>query len=283
MANMVKETDWEQATTKIAIIANPTLVPLPFGKEIESPIFDNDFAKEMQKISSEHGFWAKTMSNVLKQKETENDTNTTMGRVMSSRASSRQCDPACTVTKEIHELTIATSGPFVETSVIVKNHDNKQGNVRLFFYRNPTPARVEINNDNKEPEIYIPVQSANAPTKGNPATATAHSTTIPAATAAIPATGFPSKEFYAQLIEVMKNFQALQQPSKIVVESWDYKVIVNSAKLQTSMLQLMYAHDEIDWDDGTIKNSCPATFSTGFKNLQGRLPRSKQPSCQIYS
>jgi hypothetical protein len=33
-ANMVKETDWGQAMTKIAIIATPTLIPLPFGKEI---------------------------------------------------------------------------------------------------------------------------------------------------------------------------------------------------------------------------------------------------------
>jgi hypothetical protein len=206
--NMVKETDWEQATTNIAIIAIPTLAPLLFGKEIESTIFDEKFAEEMQKISSKHGFWAKTMSNVLKQKETENDTDTIAGRVMSSRASSRQCNPACAATNGIHELTIATSGPFDETSVVGKNHDNKQGKVRLFFYRNPMPMHMDINNDNKEPEIQIPFQSANAPTKGNPTTMTAHSTTIPAATAAIPATGFPPKEFYAQLIKAMKNFQA---------------------------------------------------------------------------
>jgi hypothetical protein len=55
------------------------------------------------------------------------------------------------------------------------------------------------------------------------------------------------------------------------VESWDYKETINLAKLQTSMLQLMYAHGKINWDDGTIKNICPATFSAGFKNLQGRL------------
>jgi hypothetical protein len=39
-------------------------------------IFNDDFAEEMQKILSDHGFWAKTMSNILEQKETENDTNT---------------------------------------------------------------------------------------------------------------------------------------------------------------------------------------------------------------
>jgi hypothetical protein len=133
------------------------------------------------------------------------------------------------------------------------------------------PVQVEIDNDNKEPNIQIPVQSANTPTKGNPTTATAHSTTILAATAAIPATGFHPKEFYAQLIETMKNFQAPQQPSKIVVESWDHEETVDLAKLQTSMLQLMYAHGKISWDDNTINNICAATFSAGFKNLQGRL------------
>jgi hypothetical protein len=99
-------------------------------------IFNDDFAEEMQKISSEHGFWVKTMSNVLEQKEMENDTNTIVRRVMSSRASSRQRDPAHTATKGIRELIVATSGPFVKTSIVKKNHDNEQGNIRLFFYRN---------------------------------------------------------------------------------------------------------------------------------------------------
>jgi hypothetical protein len=221
--------------TKIAIIAIPTLAPLLFGKEIELPIFDDDFAEEMQKILSEHGIWAKTMSKVLKQKEKENDTNTIVGTVMSSIFSSRQRDPACATSKGICKLTVATSGPFVETSVARKKYDNKQGNIKLFFYCNPTPAHVEINNDDKEPGIQISVQSANVPTKGNPTTATVHSTTIPAATAAIPATSFPPKEFYAQLIKTMKNFQAPQQPLNIVVESWDHKETTNLAKLQISM------------------------------------------------
>jgi hypothetical protein len=37
-ADMVKETDWEQATTKSAIIAIPTLAPLQFVKEIKLTI-----------------------------------------------------------------------------------------------------------------------------------------------------------------------------------------------------------------------------------------------------
>jgi hypothetical protein len=33
----------------------------------------------------------------------------------------------------------------------------------------------------------------------------------------------------------------------------------------------MYAHGKINWDDGTVKNICLATFSAGFKNLLSRL------------
>jgi hypothetical protein len=70
-ADLSKDTDWEGATNKILLIAIPTLIPLPYGREIESTTFDDDFAKEMQKISSKHGFWAKTKSNVINQVETD--------------------------------------------------------------------------------------------------------------------------------------------------------------------------------------------------------------------
>jgi hypothetical protein len=55
-ANIVKETDWEKAMTEIVLIVLPTVVPLPFGKEIESTSFDDSFVEEMEKISSKHGF-----------------------------------------------------------------------------------------------------------------------------------------------------------------------------------------------------------------------------------
>ncbi len=64
-ADLVKKTDWEYVTNKILLIAIPTLVPLPYGKEIESTTFNNNFAKEMQITSSEHGFWANSMADVI--------------------------------------------------------------------------------------------------------------------------------------------------------------------------------------------------------------------------
>jgi hypothetical protein len=81
----------------------------------------------------------------------------------------------------------------------------------------------------------------------------------------------PPAEFYTQLIETMKNLQAPQQPSKIIVKSRDHKESVNLAKLQNGMLQLMYASGEINCrDNGIAKNICLTTFSQGFLNLLAR-------------
>ncbi len=68
----------------------------------------------------------------------------------------------------------------------------------------------------------------------------------------------------------MKNFQAPQQPTKIVVESRDHEETIDLAKLQNGMLQLMYATGDINWDDGTVKNIRVAKFSQGFLNLLSR-------------
>ncbi len=48
-ANTIKETNWEKATTENVLIALPTVVPLPFGKEFKSTSFDDSFIKEMGK------------------------------------------------------------------------------------------------------------------------------------------------------------------------------------------------------------------------------------------
>ena len=68
----------------------------------------------------------------------------------------------------------------------------------------------------------------------------------------------------------MKNIQAPQHPTKIVVKSRDHEETIDLAKLQNGMLQLMYVTGNINWDDGTAKNIQIATFSQGFKNLLTR-------------
>jgi hypothetical protein len=127
--------------------------------------------------------------------------------------------------------------------------------MKEFFHRNPTPACVEINdNDEEVNEVHIPVCSASK-NQAPPAE---------------PAPMNPPAEFYSQLIETMKHMQAPQQPAKIVVESRDHEESVNLAKLQNRMLQLMYASGKITWEDGIAKNNHLATFSQSFLNLLTR-------------
>ena len=77
----------------------------------------------------------------------------------------------------------------------------------------------------------------------------------------------PTKEFYDQLVATMKNLAAPANQQKIVIESREHKESIDLAKLQTSMLRLMYANSNIDWDKGTIKNIHLATFAQGYMNL----------------
>jgi hypothetical protein len=62
----------------------------------------------------------------------------------------------------------------------------------------------------------------------------------------------------------MKNIQVPQQPSKIILESRDYEETIDLAKLQNGMLQLFYETEDINWDDGVVKNIKVATFLQGF-------------------
>ena len=48
-ANSVKDT-WDDAEMEIALITNPTIAPLPFGKDISSRISNDHFIKEMKSI-----------------------------------------------------------------------------------------------------------------------------------------------------------------------------------------------------------------------------------------
>jgi hypothetical protein len=98
--------------------------------------------------------------------------------------------------------------------------------MKEFFHRNATPARVEINDDDEEvKEVHIPKRSAS------------NNQAPPAA----PVLMNPPADSYLQLIETMRNMQALQQPAKIVVKSRDHKEFINITKLQNGMLRCMRA------------------------------------------
>ncbi len=277
--NMVKDTAWENAMQNIALIALPTLIPIPFGMYVESTIFDNAFMEEMNKILAEHGFWAKRMSDIFEQALLNEDSVTIAERLMSSKTSSKTCNPTRAMTKGIRGATVASSGPFIKTSQAGKKHETEQAIVRSFFHHNLTPVCTEYIDDDDEPlEVHINISSASAPADENPATVQTNPvpetlpTILPGEVPAIPG-GVPP-EFYTQLIKTMKIMQVVQAPQaipKIVVESRDHEESVDLAKLQISMLQLMYAGGDIDWEEGTVKNVQLADFAQGFKNLLGRF------------
>jgi hypothetical protein len=97
------------------LIAIPTFVPLPYGKEIEITTFDNDFVKEMQKISSKHGFWVKTTSDVINQVEADSHSEIVINNVISPTAPSSSRDPACATIKGLRTMTFVTN-QFVQLS-----------------------------------------------------------------------------------------------------------------------------------------------------------------------
>ena len=218
-AKLVKDTDWDDAEMEIALIAIPTIAPPPFGKEISSSISDDDFMEERKGILDGHGFGAQTLIDVIDQFEVNNHTKKVLKRIISSPIISTSPDPAHATTKGIRGMTF-TSSPFPDTLLTKKNsYEVDQDNLQAFYRHNPTPARASnnhnVNAHDKEEAPWVPD----------------HSTTAAAATN-------PPPEIFAQLIETMKNIQAPQQPSKIVVKSRDNEETINLAKLQNRMLQL---------------------------------------------
>ena len=260
-SDSVKDTDWEDAQMEVALVAIPTLAPIPYGKEIMSLTLDENFVAEMTSISKEHGFWAQTMRDVVEQHEVDNHTGTVLKRIIESVPASSSRDQARAATKGLRGMILAPS-PFVDPSLLSRGnrYEADQEKLKAFFRRNPTPARVEIIDDDENADKpRVPVRSTAAP-----------SNSLPPGIATAATISNPPPEFFAQLIETMKNIQAPQQPTKIVVESRDHEETIDLAKLQTGMLQLMYATGEINWEDGSVKNIRVATFSQGFLNLLSR-------------
>ena len=259
-SDSVKDTDWEDAQIEIALVAIPTFAPIPYGVEIKSTMLDENFFEEMKAISSAHGFWAQTMNDVVEQHEVDNHTETVLKRITSSVPVSSSRDQARAATKGLRGMIFA-SCPYVDPSLLSRGNDRfeaDQEKLKAFFRRNPTPARVETVDDDENIDEFL-VRSTTAP-----------SASLPPGIAAVAVGPNPPPEFFTQLIETMKNIQAPQQPTKIVVESRDHEETIDLAKLQTGMLQLMYATGDINWDDGSVQNVRVATFSQGFLNLLSR-------------
>jgi hypothetical protein len=260
LADSVKETEWQEAKKELALIVIPTMAPLPYGTDIKSTEIDDDFIDEMQKLSPEHGFWAKMMVDAHEQYASDFDTSQVVKNLSATTSSTRR-DPCNAASKGFREATFSLSGPIVIASRPRNKHEREQKIVRDFFYRNPTPARpvpVEEDEDDGDDAPEIQVHATKEPNLG--ATATIN-----------PTAANSSAEFYSQLLETLKTInQTAPAQQKIVVESREHEESVDLAKLQTSMLKLFYVNCDIDWDEGTVKNVTLATFAKGFKDLLGR-------------
>ncbi len=267
-ADIVKDTKWEEAKKEIALVILPTLAPLPFGTDINSTVLNEDFINEMQKISDEHGLWARMVVYAYKQHELNFETTSIVRNLMASSASSKSHDHCQESTKGFQNATLTASGPITKTSLPGKKHENKQNIIKHFFHCNPTPACILT------PTGDAPTFAANKFTQQIPP----HSSTAPTISfAAAPPIGNSPTDFYTQFLKTFKTLQQappLQQ--KIVVQSRKHEESVHLAKLQMTMLKLFYATGDIDWEEGTVKNIHLATFAPGFNNLLGRTATNQE-------
>jgi hypothetical protein len=180
-------------------------------------------------------------------------------------------DPCRAATKGFSKTYIPSSVPFIKTSIVGRRHEAEQAILRTYFERDPTFARVEVDDDNED---VVFVQSSN-----NEAIADANATTTanPTATTAAPQPSLTNlnqqQEFYKKMVETLKKIQEnpLSKQQKIVIESRDHKETVDAAKLQTSMLKLMYAFAVPNWDEGTVLGVRLVSFTQEYKNLIKRL------------
>jgi hypothetical protein len=145
--------------------------------------------------------------------------------------------------------------PFIDTSILGQKFSAKQAILKECFVQNPTPACVKEIPDKDDDHVpKIPV-------------------VIKHATAAQPPLEQDQQEFSKLMVETMQKMQhaPLQGQTKILVKSCDHKETINAAKLQNSMVRIMYAMTKtVNWEDGTIKSISLATFTQEYQNLLER-------------
>jgi hypothetical protein len=97
-ADILKDTIWKEPKKELVLCMIPSLAPVLFGKRIESTIFDDNFVDKMEKMSEEHGFWARMMNLVLEQADTESGITAIVKRTINAKTSTL-CDPCRAATK----------------------------------------------------------------------------------------------------------------------------------------------------------------------------------------
>ena len=158
---LLRDTSWNEAPEDIALAVFPNLVPIPFGAIIPDGITPGDeFFEVFQAISTEHGEWAKLITEQIEQSESDNDHVTIFRRIIDARILRGERDPARAATRGIRTAVIPATNPFIETTRIGNKFPAALTILRADFMRNPTPARVEFgaSDDESYPEVFIGVQ-----------------------------------------------------------------------------------------------------------------------------
>jgi hypothetical protein len=264
-ANILKGTNYKYYPHEISMWVIPNLSPLPFGGKIKQTLFNNAFIEEMATISKHHGMWAKLMSEVINQAVTNKSNVPTIAKRLLNLSGTRNRDPCCAASKGFKSATIPTSAPFVEISTLCQTFPKQQATLCSYFEHNPTPACAE--------ELPADVLHEDAPRVQVVSTA-----------ATDVAANVPDQEFYKVMIETMKNLQkgAPIQNQKIIVESRDHEETVNAAKLQMSMVRLMYATTTtVNWWRELLSQFTLAPSPKSTRASWSTPPLYKSPSLQI--
>ena len=156
---------WEEAPEDTALAVFPNMAPIPYGAVIPDGVTPGDeFIEVFQAMSTEHGEWAKLITEQIEQSESDNEHVTIFRRIIDARILRGERDPARAATRGIRTAVIPATSPFIETTRIGNKFPAALAILRTDFMRNPTPARVELgaSDDESYPEVFIGVQPGNA-------------------------------------------------------------------------------------------------------------------------
>ena len=230
----VKSTCYEDAEDELALIALPNAAPLPYGFKLKSSQLDEDFVDEMEKISDDHGFWARQMYNAFDQYDKDHGTEQVvenLTNMIKNEPSTRKkkLSASDSATKNFSTVSRAAAGPIVDIVRVGEEHEAEQNVVKSYFMPNPTPQPHTL------PDVA----------------------------------GMPHPVL-EQMIETLKSIGSnltSNQPTNIIVASQQVEEDKEMQESNNSSLQLFYAYGEVNWDEGRLTQVSKANFSVGFKNV----------------
>ena len=122
----VKGACYEEVNDELALVAIPNVAPLPYGFDIKY------FINEMEKISDNHGFWARHMYNAFDQHDKDHGTEEVVEKLTNLikdepvKRNKKMASAKSSATKNFSTVYRATSGPIVDISQAGEKHEAEQ-------------------------------------------------------------------------------------------------------------------------------------------------------------